>query len=902
MPFQGFFSRLSGALRAEQHYADLDEELRFHIDERTEELMAEGMPREKARREALRRFGHYGSQREAVRDVDVFRSVEAFAYDLRYGARQLRMNPGFAVVAILSLALGIGANSAIFQLIHALQLRPLPVEGHRQLVSLERGSEDFLASGFYAGRTTAFTFAQFEELERSQEVFSSMLGFATSRFNISPGGEGKFAAGLFVTENFFRDLGVEPMIGSGFAPQAGPRDCSQAGVVVSHRFWQRELGADAQVLQRELLVEGLKLPVVGVAPPGFFGLETARHFDLAVPLCVDTLMAGDFGGRLDKKDAWWLVVIGRLKPGFTVEQAASHVRDLSPGIFRATVPTTYRPEEAKEYSENMLTVESAWAGVSSVREEYQNPLWILLASTGLVLILACANLANLLLARASVREREISLRQAVGASRLRLVAQLMTESLLLALSGAVLGGFIAQVLSRGLALFLDPAGTMNIRLGVHWQVVGFTTLLATGTCLLFGLMPALRASRSSPVDAMRGGRGVGSASHRHGLRRALVVLQIALSLVLLVGALLFGQSLRNLLDSGTGLDTEGVLLAQVQAPTVPADRRSEVFRDLEQRFNGLAEVSSAGAVIFSPFAGTGWNQSTYFREIENSTTAWFNRVGPEYFSTVKMPLLSGRAFGPQDSVTGPPVAIINQRLARELFGDVNPVGQQLRYEANAGEEDPSYEVIGVVADSKYYGLRDEIRPFAYLPTSQEEKSQMPFMGYLLRLRGPVASVKSGIQEQMALVDGGLLVEYRMMDAMVERTVRLEKLMANLSAGFGVLAALLSALGLYGVMSYLVACRRREMGVRLALGGGPMHIVGLVASEAGRLVAVGLVLGVAGALALARFAEVLLFGLAPNDPWTLVVGSLLLTLSAAVAISVPLRRAARCDPAEVLRSE
>ncbi|MEO1368597.1 MAG: ABC transporter permease, partial [Acidobacteriota bacterium] len=487
-----------------------------------------------------------------------------------------------------------------------------------------------------------------------------------------------------------------------------------------------------------------------------------------MPLCVDTLLASERGGRLDNQEAWWLATVGRLKPGSSVEQAASHVRDLSPGLFRATLPPTFRQEEAERYLANVYTVRSAEAGVSSVREAYQNPLWILLASTALVLTLACANLANLLLARASVREREISLRQAVGASRRRLVAQLMAESLLLAACGAVLGGLFAHGLSRALVLFLDPGGTLNIRLGVSGTVVAFTALLATLTCLLFGLVPALRAARSAPADAMRGGRGVDSSSQRHGLRRALVVLQIALSLVLLVGALLFGQSLNNLLQAETGLDSEGVLMALVRSPSVPPDRRVGVFRQLEERFADVPGVESAATVVFSPFAGTTWNQSTYASDIEAAQTAWFNRVGPDYFATVKTPLLAGRAFTDADRADAPKVAIVNQRLARELFGEQSPIGQRLRYEARGDEEDPSLEIVGVVADTKYTGLRDDMLPFAYLPTAQEE-TPMPFMGYVLRLRGSEDGVRAGIQEQMAGIDPSLLVQYQRMEVMIDRT-------------------------------------------------------------------------------------------------------------------------------------
>ncbi|MEM9557823.1 MAG: ABC transporter permease [Acidobacteriota bacterium] len=896
-------SRIVGVFRAEKDYAELDEELRFHLDERTEELIESGLSPRQARREALRRFGHYTAQREAVRDVDVFRRLEMLVGDVRYGVRQLRLNPGFAIVAILSLGLGIGANSAIFQLIHSLQLRPLPVDDPHRLVSLAEGPE-FFSAGRYSGRTTPFTYPQIEALEDSQRSFSALFAFGTTRFDLSRGGESRMASGLFVTPNFFKALGVEPLLGGGIDPSADPRDCSDAGAVLDYHFWQRELGGDRGAIGREISLDGLILPIVGVTPPAFFGLESARRYDVAVPLCVDTLLADGGTGRMDDRAAWWLTVIGRLKAGFSAEQAAAELRTLSPAVFRETVPESYRPADAEEYLENIFDLEPASAGVSSVREHYGNPLWILMASTALVLLLACANLANLLLARASTREREISLRQAIGASRSRLISQLMVENLLLAALGAVLGAVVAQGLSQALVLMLDSGSDqLQIRLGVHWHVLGFTAGVAALTCLLFGWLPALRATRRAPADAMRGGRGTEGQDGRQSLRGALVVVQIALSLVLLVGALLFGQSLRNLTESDTGIRSEGVLYAWVQAGSLPSEQRLAAYRQLEERFGSVPGVVAASSVVFSPFSGSGWNQQAYAaaQSAEDTVLAWFNRVGPDYFSTLGTTLVSGREFAPADGDTSAPVAIVNQSLARQLFGDEDVLGRQLRYRAAAGQEDPSFEIVGVVADSKYYSLRDEERPFAYLPVAQDSASPGA-MTFALRVQGPINAIRQGVQEQMKLVDGGLLVEYQWLDELIDDTLRRERMMALLSAGFGVLAALLSALGLYGVMSYLVTRRRREMGVRMALGASVAHLLSLVTREAGRMVALGLACGVAGALALSRFAESLLFGLSPYDGTTLVAGSLLLVATAGLAILVPMRRAARCDPSVVLRDD
>ena len=548
----------------------------------------------------------------------------------------------------------------------------------------------------------------------------------------------------------------------------------------------------------------------------------------------------------------------------------------------------------------------AYAGVSSVRKNYENPLWILLAITGLVLLIACANLANLLLARASAREREVALRQAIGASRTRLVAQLMSESFLLAGLGALLGAFLAYALGRALVVFLSSGESeLYLPLGIDWRVFGFIAALALLTCLLFGLTPALRATRTAPADAMRGGRGSASSSQRHGLRRALVVSQIALSFVLLVGALLFGQSLRNLLTTDTGFVGKGVLVATVSAriPNLEPQRRMTVFEQLREQIDHLPDVQSAASVLMSPFGGSSWDRRVQAQGNEASPEAksvWFNRVGPGYFETMQTPLLAGRDFDAHDS-NAPNVAIVNEKFAQEVFGGKDPLGRTFRYEADAGETDPVYQVVGVVKNTKFSGLRDENRPIAFLPFKREGDT-LDELSFVIRSRGAFHTVMAGVQREMAKIDPGLLVEYHVLDEQIEQSVMRERLMANLSGAFGLLAALLSMLGLYGVMSYMVARRRTEIGVRLALGAETRDILGLIFGEAGRLLLIGLAVGLAGSFALSRYAESLLFGLQPNDAMTLAVGCGLLAATGIVAALIPARRAARLDAAVVLRDE
>lgn len=896
--------RIANLFRTDRLAAELDEELAFHIAERTDDLVAEGMTERDARREARRRFGHYVVQREETKDMNIYRWLEAFLGDLRYGVRQLWLNPGFAAVAILSLALGIGANSAIFQLINALRLKTLPVESPHELAVIDR-APDFSTSGWYSARNEAFTFAQYEAMREQTEAFTDLLAFGTANFNLSQGGEARYAEGLWISPNFLEVLGVSPVVGAWLDPRQDPADCTGAGALLDYSFWQREYGGDPAAVGKDIYIDGRSFPIVGVTPASFRGVEAARRYEVALPICADALIARDGQGRIPLKWAWWLTPIGRLKPGWTVEQASAHMTAVSPGIFAATLPARYRPDGAERYLNNKLEAESAAAGLSSLREDYQDPLWLLLGIAGLVLLIACANLANLLLARASVRQREVALRQAVGASRVRLVGQLMAESFLLAGLGALLGSLMAVVLGRSLVTFLSQGGqTIDVAFAIDWRVFGFTAVLALFTCVLFGLAPALGATHQAPAGAMRGSRGSLAASDRHGLRRGLVVAQIGLSLVLLVGALLFWQSLQNLLETDTGMETDGVLVARVDAdlPDIEPERRRNLYRELTARMNALPDVLNVSRVSMRPFSGSGWNEDVYAGDAtEAEDDSMFSTISPDYFATLNTPLLAGREFTEHDDNSAPKVAIVNEVFVEQFLKGADPVGNTFWKTGNSDEGDTQYRIVGHVKNTRYYELREEPRPIAFLPLAQDENAP-DSLSFLLRVRGPMDRVMGGVTQLLKESNPGLLVDYRVMAVEAKQSVLREELMANLSAGFGILAALLSALGLYGVMSYMVARRRNEIGVRMALGAERGDIFGLVLSEAGRLVIFGLVVGLAGSFALSRYAESLLYGLEPNDVTTLAMGCGLLALTALFAAVVPIRRATRMDPAVVLRDE
>jgi predicted permease len=898
-------TRLLNAVRPDRLSDDLDAELRFHIAERVDELIAAGLSEREARAEALRRFGNFTLQKERTRDMNIATWLEALLGDLRYGLRQLRLAPGFAAVAIASLALGIGANTAIFQLINELNFRALPVRSPGELVAIDV-EEGFFTAGWYSARNRAFTLPQIEELQRTQQAFDGMLAFGTTRFNLARSGEAQYAQGLYVSPNFLELLGVRPTLGSGQLAGGDLRDCGNAGAVLDYAFWQRQYGGDPSIIGRDIYLEGRMFPVVGVTPPEFFGLEPGRRYDVALPLCADALFSKDGKGRLARRDAWWLTIVARLKPGWTVDRASAHMRDLSPALFRETIPAGYRPDAAEKYQKNQLRAVPAGAGVSSLRREYQDPLWILLGLTGLVLLIACANLANLLLARASTRAREIAVRQAIGASRRRVVAQLASESLLLGIIGAVAGAGVGALLSGLLLGFLsNDERQLQLRSGENWNVFLFTALLAVLTTLLFGLAPALKATRTSPASAMGGGRSSSETPDRAGMRRLLVVAQIALSLILLVGALLFGRSLRNLTAVDTGMTPAGVLVASMDARVLQLEpaRRRVVFEEMRARIAAQPGVSAVTTVSLSPFSGNGWNGTVWpdGGARTDGKESWFNRVAPAYFYTLQTPVLAGREFDERDGPNAPKVAIVNEEFTKRVFAGANPVGRTFRHEAEAGQPDHVYQIVGVVKNTKYNALREEARAIAFLPIAQDKEAPEG-LTFLVRSQGPLTATISGIRRTMEEMQRGMLVQFRVLEVQVAQSVTRERLMANLSGGFGILAALLSTLGLYGVIAYSVARRRREIGVRIALGATRRDVLGLVCGEAGRLLIVGLAIGVAGAYGVSRYAASLLYGLQPGDVTSLALGCVLLTVTAMTAALVPARRATRVDPAVALRND
>jgi predicted permease len=831
--------------------------------------------------------------------------MNQYSADLKYGLRQLRLNPLFTVVAVLSLALGIGANIAIFELIDAIRMRPLPVGNPQELGYLDF-AHGARRGGWWSSRSANFTSKQWESLQKHQEAFSGMIAWSAQNFNLNPEGKVRFIDGLFVSGDFFNVLRVPAAMGRVFTAQDDQPGCGSPGAVLGYSFWQSEFGGDAAALGRTVKLDGNAFPVIGVAAPGFFGPEIGNRFDVAIPICADNMFYEPGKGRIPTPIAWWLSLMGRLKPGWTVTRANAQIQAISPAVMRDSLPPSYRSEFAKQYLANKLTVTSGATGVSGLREDYQDPLWILLATTGLVLLIACANLANLLLARASVREREIAVRQAIGASRGRLIAQLLSESMLLALIGTVLGAGLAALVSRGLVAFLTTEGNrMFVGLSIDWRIAGFTAGVAMLTCVLFGLVPALRATRVAPASVMRAsGRGLTSGRERFSLRRMLVVAQMAMSLVLLAGALLFVRSLQKLMAVDPGFRPGGIVAVGVdyRAAHFAKERIPEVRREMLEKLQSRTGAMAAAEVDMTPVSHSGWDQMAWAEGSSGPRIdSLFNRCSPGYFRTMGTSFVAGRDFNDHDDLSAPRVAIVNEEFARKIFGGRNPVGQTFRREESADKPDSVFLVVGLVRNTKYYELREDFRPIAFVPEAQDEEPGQG-INFVLRTNAPLGEFFHNAERAIAEIHPGISMDSTVLTKQLQESLMRDRLMAALAGAFGVLAGSLAVLGLYGVIAYMVARRRNEIGVRIALGASRGQVIGLVLREAVLLLAIGLTAGTGLAIWAGRAAASMVYGITPRDPLTLGSAVALLAAVALAASYGPARRASKLQPMEALRDE
>jgi putative ABC transport system permease protein len=898
--------------------ASIVEEVALHMEDRYRDLLAQGSNAEQAQSTLLAELDQDNRLTRELRAIEPQAHLQAeppgapgfgsFAAnlrkDVRYSVRALRLNAGFSIIAILSLALGIGANTAIFQLLDAVRLRALPVKNPGELAQI-RISNMQGRSGHMEDHDELSN-PLWEQIRDHQKAFTGAFAWGTANFNLATGGESRPAHGLWVSGDFFHVLGVHPVMGRLLTGNDDQHGCGLPAAVISYPFWQREYGASESAIGSTLKIRNHAVEIVGVTPASFFGVDVGRSFDVALPLCAEPLIRSD-NSLFARRDGWWLDAIGRLKPGWSLEKANSQLESISPGIFEATLPPTYNPEQVKKYRAARLGASPGGSGLSALREAYENPLWLLLALAGSVLLIACANLANLTLARASARERETAVRLALGASRFRLMQQVLMESLLLALTGAVAGALLAQLLTRALVSFLGTRSNQAfLDLTFDWRVLSFTTGLAVLTCLLFGLAPALRASGTSPAGTMKaGGRGASADRQHFGLRRILVVAQVALSLTLVVGAVLFARTFQNLLSLDPGFQVSGVVATylDISPLRLPLEQRASFKKDLLERVRAIPGVESAAEVSIVPLTDNWWNDTVLTSASGQPVrgTAFFNNVSPGYFKTMRTELLHGRDVSESDSISSPAVAVVNEMFVRKFLTDTDPVGKQFRVDLGPTKPQPVYQIVGVVRDTKYGDLRQRILPIAYLAAAQAQDID-PQPALLVRSNISTDAMQSSLDRAIHDAGPAITFHFAVLQTEVRDSLMRERLMASLSGFFGLLAALLATIGLYGVISYMVIRRRSEIGIRMALGADRTRVLGLIMREAAMLLAIGLAVGTVLALAGAKAATSLLFGLKAHDPATFILSVSLLAIVSLAASAVPAYRAARVDPLDALRNE
>lgn len=824
---------------------------------------------------------------------------ESSLQDLKIAFRSLRKSPGFAITAILTLALGIGVNAGIFQLMDAVRLRSLPIADPDRLASIQvQGG----VKSFIPVRPDDLSYPIWEQVRDHQDAFSSVFAWRTNKVRIGQGVDTRRAVALWMTGEGFNALGVFPAKGRLFAAEEDKPGCGLPGVVISYAFWQSELGGQDSAIGSNILIERRPTRILGVTPPRFYGLEIGHSFDVALLMCSTQSYHDDLP-YFKRSDYFFLSVMGRLKPDWTLARTSAQLESISPGIIAATIPTGYSSAALDVYRKYVLSAYPAGRGVSSL-QTYDSSLWLLFGITTLVLLIACANLANLMLVRGNSRQREVAVRLALGASRWRLIRQSLAEGLILALIGAVLGTVLATAFSRAIVWFISSTrDALQLDLGLDWRILVFTAVLALVTCAIFDLWPAIRSSQTNPGIALKSGtRGTTHGRERFSFQRTLVVAQIAVSMVLLVGALLFVRSFRNLVTYDPGFREDGIVLGYLNMGHRKLDLASSdrAMRDLLGQIRAVPGVESASTSTHVPLDHSTWQLTV--RGPESEGPSKFTWISPTYFQTMSVPLLAGRLFSDElDTRTSPHVLIVNEEFARTFFGSENPIGKTVRTIEEPGYPGSEFQIVGVVKNTKYANLRDPVPPESFVPGAQFPAGQIAaffFIHTSMRPERVIPILRSDLLRHDPEMDSELFVYQNT----IEDTLSQERMMALLSGAFGALAAVLSTVGLYGVISYITTMRRNEIGIRMALGANRSNVLGLISRQTLQMVGAGVVLGILLSLAATRGASSLLFGLHPNDPLSIVYAAALLVAVALLAGAIPARRASRINPSNALRYE
>jgi len=883
----------------------MDAELEHHVEALTDDLIRAGQPPQEAARRARIALGTALTHKEGMRASVGLRWVDELGSDLRYASRMLRKSPGFTAIAVVSLALAIGANTTVFSIARELLYEKLHVPHAEQLRLLGWHDDGHspvrgMWGDFTLGMpTTIFSYPVYEQLRANNQVLEDLLAFKEDGMNATIRGEAQRVNAAMVSGNYFSVLEVQPQIGRAILP--GDDSAGAHVAMISDVIWQREFGRSSDVLGQSISVNQIAFNVIGVAPRGFTGAKGVMEIpDVFVPLTLQPVL--DPKGKkslITDPDTWWVSVMGRIKPGVEDRTAQAALAVRLEAAVRGTLTV------GKDQTIPRFALLNGSRGLHVDEEDFKGPMYTLLAVTGLVILLACANIANLLLARGAQRQREMSVRLAMGAGRSRILRQLLTESVLLAAMGGALG-LVIGYLGRNVlpTLLMNAWDRQQINTPFDWGVFALTAVVTLATGILFGLAPAVLASRTELSGTLKD-TAQQTTRRRKGLTgRSIVAFQIALSTLLVIGAGLFMRTLLALNAVDVGFNADHLLLFEINPPSARYGPGKDVRLDelLEQRFAGLPGVEAVSLSSYPYIANSLSN--TYFvpegesAEKEHRQVEDVNVVGSSFFETMKIPMVAGRSFGAQDTETSPKVAIINQALAKKRFPGVDPVGKRFRTD---DEKAGWIQIVGICKDTRLSNLREQPPAQFFMPYVQQPEAGS--MVFEIRSGTGIAEFAPVLRRVVQSVDPDLpVIDLRTQRQQISATMQMERAFAALTAGFGVLALALACVGIYGIMAYSVAQRTNEIGIRLALGAQPVQVRSMILRDSTWLTLAGIAAGVGGALAWTRLVKSMLYGVTANDPTTITAGMALLLAVALAATWIPARRAASVEPMEALRHE